>query len=257
LIGYASEEGEDWVPSEETEKLIKEVRRKFEAIRPRHEILKAQMDGFDFDMDALVRSRCDLVASGYGTDRIHLGQRRQARDLSVMILMDVSLSTDGWIENRRVLDASGDALSILTFTSRRRNWVRMETVKDFDEPFGARPMRRLSALKPQFYTRIGPAVRHATHLLKERPTKHRLLLILTDGKPNDIDHYEGRYGIEDTKRAILESRRAGLSVFGVTVDREAQDYFPAIFGSGGYAIIDHVDRLPKVLPGLYRHLVTT
>jgi len=270
VAGVASEQGEDWTPNAETRRLIRHVRRKFEALRPRHEILKAQVDGFDLDMDALVRSRCDLMASGAGSDRIHVGQRRQGRDLAVTVLVDVSLSTDGWIEDRRIIDvekealtvlsngleACGDSHSILTFTSRRRNWIRVETVKDFDDPFGPLAMRRLSALKPGFYTRIGPAVRHATHLLLGRANRHRLLILLTDGKPNDIDHYEGRYGIEDTRRAIQEARRAGIAVFGVTVDREAQDYFPTIFGRGGYAIIDHVARLPSALPNLYRHLIS-
>ncbi len=271
LTSLSSEEGEDWVPNEETRRLIRHVRRRFEALRPRHEILKAQMDGGDLDMDALVRSRCDLAANGIGSDRVHLGHRRQARDLAVTVLMDVSLSTDGWIDDRRILDvekealtvlsngleACGDSHSILTFTSRRRNWVWVDTVKDFDEPFGAAAMRRLAALKPKYYTRIGPAIRHATYLLNNQPNRHRLLIVLTDGKPNDIDHYEGRYGVEDTRRAIQEARQKGTAVFGVTVDREAQDYFPAIFGRGGYAIIDHIARLPAALPRLYRHLVVS
>jgi len=203
------------------------------------------------------------------SDRIYQASRRQGRDLAVMLLVDVSLSTDGWIDNRRVLDvekealtvlahglaACGDDHAILTFTSRRRDWVRVETVKGFDESFGPAVTRRISALKPGFYTRIGAAVRHATAKLNERPNRHRLLILLTDGKPNDVDHYEGRYGIEDTRRAVQEARRSGAAVFGVTVDREAQDYFPALFGRGGYAIIDHIAKLPAALPSLYRHLV--
>jgi nitric oxide reductase NorD protein len=270
LTRKASEEGEDWQPDEETQRRIRQVRRQFEALRPRHELLRAQMDGVDLDMDALVRARCDLAANGIGSERVHLAQRRQARDLAVMLLVDVSLSTDGWIDNRRVLDVEKEALSvlanglsacgddhaILTFTSRRRNWVRVETVKDFDEPFSPAVTRRIAALKPGFYTRIGAAVRHATAELIKRPNRHRLLIVLTDGKPNDVDHYEGRFGIEDSRMAIREARRSGLSVFGVTVDREAQDYFPALFGRGGYAIVDHIARLPAALPSLYRHLVS-
>ena len=201
---------------------------------------------------------------------MHLAQRRQGRDLAVVLLVDVSLSTDGWIDNRRILDvekealtvltsglaACGDDLAILTFTSRRRDWVRVETVKDFGEAADGAVMRRIAALKPGFYTRIGAAVRHASHVLEQRPNRHRLLILLTDGKPNDVDHYEGRYGIEDSRMAVREARRQGISVFGVTVDRGAQDYFPALFGRGGYAIIDRLARLPAALPGLYRHLVS-
>ena len=153
------------------------------------------------------------------------------------------------------LAACGDSHSILTFTSRRRSWVRVETVKNFDEPMSPAVERRISALKPGYYTRIGTGIRHAAAKLSERPNRQKLLLVLTDGKPNDIDHYEGRFGIEDTRRAVMEARRAGVTVFGVTVDREAQSYFPTLFGRGGYAIVGQVAKLPSALPAIYRHLV--
>lgn len=270
IAALASETGDMWTPSDETLARIHQVRRQFEALRPRFEMLRAQVDGSELDMEALVRSQTDLRANGVGSDRIYQTTRRQARDLAVALLVDVSLSTDGWIDNRRVLDVEKEALTVLahglsacgddhaifTFTSRRRDWVRVETVKDFDEPFSPAVTRRIGALKPGFYTRIGAALRHTTAMLNRRPNKHRLVIVLTDGKPNDVDHYEGRFGIEDTRRAVMEARRSGAAVFGVTVDREAQDYFPALFGQGGYAIIDKIARLPAVLPSLYRHLLS-
>jgi nitric oxide reductase NorD protein len=128
-------------------------------------------------------------------------------------------------------------------------------VKDFDEPMSQAVTGRITALRPGYYTRIGTGIRHATAKLAERPNRQRLLLVLTDGKPNDIDHYEGRFGIEDTRRAVMEARRAGVTVFGVTVDREAQSYFPYLFGRGGYAIVGQVAKLPSALPAIYRQLV--
>lgn len=101
---------------------------------------------------------------------------------------------------------------------------------------------------------MGAAIRHVVTHLAERPNRHRLLLLLTDGKPNDLDHYEGRYGLEDTRRAIREARRAGLAVFGITVDRKARDYFPYLFGRGAYAIVGRLSRLPHALPALYRQI---
>ncbi len=269
LGGVAAEQGETWTPDERTAGRIRLVRRQFEALRPKHVLLRAQVDGNDLDLEALVRARCDLKASGNGSDRIHLALRKQARDLAVAVLVDVSLSTDAWIEDRRVLDVEKEALTVLahgiaacgddnaifTFTSRKRTWVRVDTVKGFDEPMSEKVCRRIAALKPGFYTRIGAAVRHAAARLQERPNKHRLLIVLTDGKPNDVDHYEGRYGIEDTRKAVQEVRRAGVSVFGVTIDREAKSYFPTLFGRGGYAIVPQVARLPQVLPSIYRQLV--
>ncbi|MGC2777839.1 MAG: VWA domain-containing protein, partial [Bradyrhizobium sp.] len=114
--------------------------------------------------------------------------------------------------------------------------------------------RRIGALRPGYYTRIGTAVRHAAGELAERPERKRLLLVLTDGKPNDIDHYEGRFAVEDTRKAVLEARRAGVAVFGVTIDAAAQSYFPTLFGRGGYAIVGNIRRLPAALPALYRKL---
>ena len=114
---------------------------------------------------------------------------------------------------------------------------------------------RIAALTPGQYTRMGTAVRHVAKDLEEQPQRRKLMLVLTDGKPNDIDYYEGRYGIEDTRMAIREARRSGMSVFGITIDELAQDYFPYIFGSGAYAIVPDAARLPAALPAIYRQIV--
>jgi len=263
------EEGGDWAPDIVTQRNIRQVRRQFEALRPRRQIIHAQPDGDDLDLSMLVRDVADRRAGEGGTDRVFTDTRPAARDLSLAVLMDVSLSTDSWLGDRRVLDvemgallalthgltACGDEHGIFTFTSRRRS-VTVATVKGFDEPLDGKVVRRIEALKPGQYTRIGAAVRHVTTELARRPHRHRLLLLLTDGKPNDIDHYEGRYGIEDTRMAIREARKAGLCVFGVTIDENARDYFPHIFGRGAYAIIRDIARLPTALPAIYRQITT-
>jgi nitric oxide reductase NorD protein len=237
-------------------------------MRPRRQVMTGQPDGDELDLSALVRSVADRRAGGIGSDRVYTAVRNVARDLSVCALVDVSLSTDSYVEERRVLDvekeallafthglsACGDEHAILTFTSHRRQRVDIRMVKDFEETLDARVVRRIQALKPGSYTRMGAAIRHATALLEKRPHTHRLLLVLTDGKPNDIDHYEGRYAIEDTRVAVQEARRAGLRLFGVTVDAQGRDYLPYIFGPGAYAIFPHVARLPAALPAIYRQL---
>ena len=98
-------------------------------------------------------------------------------------------------------------------------------------------------------------MRHASAALSARASRKRLLLVLTDGKPNDLDHYEGRYGIEDSRKAIRETRDAGHAVFGITVDSKAQSYFPRVFGANAYAIVAQPSALVGALPILYRHLV--
>ncbi|GAB1583067.1 nitric oxide reductase activation protein NorD [Phyllobacterium phragmitis] len=260
--------GEGRPQSDETLRLIRKVRRQFEIIRPCREMLKAQLDGTELDLDAVVRSRTDLAAGGQGSDRIRLASRPQTPDLATTILVDVSLSTDAWIANRRVLDvekeallvlarglaACGSAHSILSFTSRRRSWVRIETVKDFSENVAGVVEDRIAGLKPGYYTRMGAAIRHAASELQKQPSRKKLLLVLTDGKPNDIDHYEGRFALEDSRRAVQETRRSGASVFAVTVDRDAQNYLPTLFGRHGFALVADISKLPVALPAIYRGL---
>ena len=114
--------------------------------------------------------------------------------------------------------------------------------------------RRIASLRPGFYTRLGAAIRHASADLAAQARRRRLLLVITDGKPNDLDHYEGRHGIEDSAMAVREARRVGHAVFGVTIDRDGKSWFPRLFGRGGYALVPHADRLTAVLPEIYRHL---
>jgi nitric oxide reductase NorD protein len=261
-------EGEDWQPDEATHRRIRRVRRQFESLRPRRQVLPAQPDGDDLDLSAVVQSLADRRAGMQGSERVYHAGRTVQRDLSVLVLVDVSSSTDDRVADRRILDvqkealialsggldACGDEHAIFTFTSRRRDAVWLRTVKEFEERAGAPVVRRIHALRPGHFTRMGAAVRHATRRLSERPREHRLLLLLTDGKPNDDDHYEGRYAVEDTRMAVQEARGAGCKVFGITVDREAREYVPHIFGAGAYAIFPDISRLPAALPAIYRQV---
>ena len=262
-------DSEFWQPDRAARKRIRAVKRQFEALRPRRERLLAQSDGDELDMDALIRAQCNLAATGEGSHKVFSTTRQSARDLSVSVLIDISRSSESWINGRQVIEISketlmaltlgltacGDDHAIYSFSSLRRDRVTVSTVKSFDEALGPRVFSRIGALKPGFYTRFGAALRHVTSELLETPSAARLLLVLTDGKPNDLDHYEGRYGIEDTAIAVREARRAGIGVFGITIDKKAQSYFPHIFGQNAYAITSHANDLIKALPKMYRHLV--
>lgn len=268
VAGVADRRDDDWHPDFEARRRIRRVRRQFEALRPRRRLLQGQDDGDELDLSALIRSRADQRSGRPGSDQVFMQSRNVERDLSVALLIDASLSTDSYVENRRVLDiekeavlslvhgleACGDEHAVFAFTSRTRREVSVATIKEFDEPLGETVRRRLQGLKPGYYTRIGAALRHTAYRLRERGTRHRLLLLVTDGKPNDMDHYEGRYGIEDTRRAVQAARREGLAVFGITVDRKARDYFPYLFGRGGFAIVRRAARLPEILPVIYHHI---
>jgi nitric oxide reductase NorD protein len=248
---------------------IKHVRRQFEALRPGRVSVPGQLDGDELDMDAAVRARVDIAANGAGSNRIWRQTRPQARDLAVSILLDISRSTESAVGDRAVidierealaalawgLDACGDSFAIHAFSSLRRERVYVQECKAFGDPMGALVEDRIGALRPGFYTRLGAAIRHASAGLSRQARKRRLLLVVTDGKPNDLDHYEGRHGIEDTAMAVREARRAGHAVFAVTVDKQAKSWFARMFGQGGFHVIAQPERLTAALPTIYRELV--
>lgn len=272
LASVAEETGNKnvWDPDAATRRRIEAVRRQFEALRPRREIARRQIDGSELDMDALIRARCDLAACGHSSDRVYQQTRNEARDLAVSVLIDVSRSTESYVQNRQVLDVAKEALTALSlglsacgddhalfsFSSCKRQRVWVHTVKTFEEPVGPSVLARIAHLRPGYYTRLGAAIRHVAAQLRDRPNQRRLLLVITDGKPNDLDHYEGRYGIEDTACAIREARRLGQAVFGITIDRKAQAYFPRMFGQNAFVIMGHVGALTGALPLIYRHIVS-
>ena len=243
------------------------LRRQFEALTPARLWRSSQPDGSEPDLDAWLRHRTER-ARGQVSATPDLYRRRECgrRDLASLLLADLSLSTDSWVGNdRRVIDvirdtlllfsealtATGDRFALHGFSSRRRDHVRFHHLKDFDEPYSPSVRGRIQAIRPGYYTRMGAAIRQATALLANEPATQRLLLVLTDGKPNDLDQYEGRYGIEDTRHAVQAARRAGLTPFCVTIDDEGADYLAHLFGSGGYVVIRRPEQLPRQLPQLY------
>lgn len=252
-----------------TRRRIAAVKRQFEALRPRRRIVRRQPDGFDLDLDEAVRAQCDLLACGEANDRLYCAIRDDERDLAVSVLIDVSRSTESAVSGRPVIEvarealvalvggveACGDQISVHAFSSLKRARVMVERVKDFDEKDGETVRRRIMGLTPKFYTRLGAAIRHVSAHLSRRAAARRLLLVVTDGKPNDLDHYEGRHGVEDTRRAVIEARRLGQAVFAVTVDAKAQDYVPYLFGQNGFAIVPDASKLVEALPVMYRHVV--
>lgn len=251
-------------------KVARRLRNQFQALVPTRTWFRAQPDGSEVDLDAYERFIAQRASGSAATDgRLYRDFRSGSRDLSCLLLADLSLSTDAWINNHaRVIDvirdtvylfsealsASGDRFGLYGFSSRRREHVRFNLLKGFDEAYSSTVRGRIGALKPGFYTRMGAPIRHASRILAEQGGSQRLLLILTDGKPNDLDQYEGRYGIEDTRMAVTEARRQGLRPFCVTIDDEGGDYLPHLFGNDGYVVIRKPAELPQRLPTLYAQL---
>ncbi len=239
------------------------LRRQFAALQPQRQRLKAQPEGSEIDIDPYIRHVAQRSGAGSG---FYTDQRQRQRDLACLLLADLSLSTEAWAgEGRRVIDVIRDSLllfsealsvtrdrfALVGFSSRQRSDVRFHTLKAFDEAYGDAVRGRINGIAPAYYTRMGAAIRHATGILGRQKARERLLLLLTDGKPNDADHYEGRYGIEDTRKALIAARQAGLRPFCVTVDQEAHEYLPHTFGKSSFIIIRKPSELPARLPLLY------
>lgn len=253
--------------------VARRMRRKLEILRdqPRH--LHAQHQGDELDLDAWVQWHTQRRAMTSISDNARIYSQRQKveRSLSCLLLADLSLSTDAWANNeQRVIDVIRDALyvfgealnglgdpfAMLGFSSVRRQHVRMHLLKRFQEAWTPQVQARVGAIKPGYYTRMGAAIRYAVKGLSTRPERQRLLLLLTDGKPNDLDVYEGRHGLEDTRQAVLEAKAAGLIPFCVTIDQEAHDYLPALFGQHGFTVVHNPAELTTRLSAVYAQLAT-
>ncbi len=252
--------------------LVRRLRERFERLRARRTRLTQQRDGDELDLTACVRALVDQRTGHTVDDRLYIAVRPARRGLAIALLIDISGSTDEWIDARRrvidvekvalllaseALDALGDLYAILTFSGKGRANVRMRTIKAFEETNGQVVRRRIGALEPEGYTRAGAAIRHAAALLERQPAAHRLLLIISDGKPNDIDGYEGLRGVEDTRQAIIEARAQGVYPFCLTIDRQGQEYLGRIFGEAGHAVLRNPQQLPMALVKVVKHLLAS
>lgn len=245
------------------------LRRQFQQLRTDRQWLRQQTQGAELDLQAWVDFQVQRQ-HGTCTERgLYQEQRHTRRDLACLLLADLSMSTDAHLnDEQKVIDVIrdslllfgeslaglGDAFALYGFSSLRRHQVRLQQLKTFEQGYDDRTRGCIQALKPGYYTRMGAAIRQATQLLGACKQRRKLLLLLTDGKPNDLDLYEGRYGVEDTRQAVVEARRQGLIPFCITIDKQAGDYLPYMFGAHGYTLIRQPEQLPLRLPQLYRQL---
>ncbi|HFD32515.1 MAG TPA: VWA domain-containing protein [Gammaproteobacteria bacterium] len=250
----------------------KKLRSQFEALVPSRIWYKGQKEGSEVDLDAYL----DFITEQHQSQAVaEQGMFREfrggIRDMACLLLADLSLSTDSYVNNHaRVIDvirdslllfaealsATGDQFAMYGFSSRYRQHIRFHTLKNFNESHNNISRGRINAIKPGYYTRMGAAIRQASEILSQQPASQQLLLLLTDGKPNDLDLYDGRYGIEDTRMALIEARRKGLQPFCVTIDEKGGEYLPYMFGAENFVVIRKASELPKELPLLYARLTS-
>ncbi|MBU0592787.1 MAG: nitric oxide reductase activation protein NorD [Gammaproteobacteria bacterium] len=227
-------------------------------------------DGDEVDVNAAIRAMIDIRMGHQPDPRIMMRSVRKVRDISVMVLLDLSESTNDKVSGQEysVLDLQrqatvlladainkiGDPFAIHGFCSDGRHNVEYSRFKDFDQPYNEVPKSRLAGMSGQLSTRMGAAIRHAGHYLKLQKSAKKLLLVITDGEPADVDVRDPQYLRYDTKKAVEEMARSGVTTFCMSLDPRADQYVSRIFGAKNYMVVDHVERLPEKLPVLYAGL---
>ena len=246
--------------------VVKYLRRKFEALRDENRLEKRQAQGDEIDLDALIEAIADARDGSEMSDRLFVRLHRAERNIAVAFLVDMSGSTQGWINEAErealvllceALELLGDRYAIYGFSGTTRKRCELFRIKTFDEAYGDEVKARISGIRPQEYTRMGFALRHMTKLLNQVDARTRVLVTLSDGRPDDyFDVYRGQYGIEDTRMALLEAARTGIHPFCITLDRDARDYLPHMYGAARYIILDDVRQLPVKVTDIYRRITT-
>lgn len=249
---------------------VRTIRHHFERLRARRTLLSRQFAGDELDVAAWVDAVVDRRVGDAPDDRLYRDARPARRGLAISLLVDVSGSTETLVSDglrvvdvekialvlaSEALDALGDSFAIHTFAGKTPADVRVQRIKDFSEHNGDRIRRRIAAIEPGGFTRLGAAVRFASRHLARRSAGHRLLLILSDGRPNDVDRYQGTHGVEDSRQAILEARASGIFPYCITVDADASEYLPRIFGKAGHRLVQRPGQLPSALLAVVSALV--
>ena len=246
--------------------VVKHLRKKFEALRDENRLEKRQAQGDEIDLDALIEALADARDGSEMSDRLFMHSHRAERNIAVAFLVDMSGSTKGWINEAErealillceALELLGDRYAIYGFSGTTRKRCELFRIKTFDERYDDEVKARISGIRPQEYTRMGFALRHMTKLLNQVEAKTRVLVTLSDGRPDDyFDVYRGMYGVEDTRMALMEASRTGIHPFCITLDREARDYLPHMYGAARYIILDDVRQLPVKVTDIYRRITT-
>lgn len=261
--------------------VISSIRHQFQLMKPENLTrINREIDGEDYDLNALVEYVVDKRADGQPSENIYTKRLRKQRDVAVSLLLDQSSSTartitrnplqpythpgrriieiekEGLVLMSEALEAVGDVYSINGFTSEGRRNVKFYVVKDFSEKYSEDIERRIGGITFQNNTRMGAAIRHAAAKLVRQESRTKLLIILTDGRPYDHDYGDARYAREDVREALTEAKMQGITPFCITIDRESEAELRDLYGDVGYTIIDDVLSLPERMPNIYRRLTS-
>ncbi len=240
------------------------LRKMLANVNNKYQQQRRQTQGEEFDIDAITDLYIDIHSGHTPSENIYLSKRKKEKDLSILMLLDVSLSSDGYAANNRVIDVEkqvsilfGEILnefnvdfSIDGFYSKTRNYATYLTIKGFDDSWDKAKFK-VGAVEPEGYTRIGTALRHSGALLDKRDTDNKWIILISDGKPNDYDKYEGKYGINDVKQALRELNERNINSYALAIEANAKYYLPQMFGSNHYEILTTPVELLQSLAKLY------
>lgn len=244
------------------------LKRKYRQIQNERETVRRMPDGEEIDLEAAILAHVDRRAGLSPDGRLYRSKRKCSRELSILILIDHSLSTDSYMNGHHILSVARQAVTLTStvfaeaatrfqidaFFSHTRNQIEYSTIKSFRENWES-CADRIGSIEAKGYTRIGPAIRHATSLLEQEKSRHRWILLLSDTRPNDYDRYEGRYGIADVRQSIREARSKNICLHAFSLDSQARHYLPEMFGAGGYSVIPHPERMIDTMTDFYLKLV--
>lgn len=250
--------------------LAKQLKKMLDLLKPQDKVrIRYQEEGSELDLDVAIRSLIDFKGGANPDPRINMSHRTDGRDIAVMLLLDLSesLNEKAAGSDQTILELSQEAVSLLAwaieklgdsfaiagFHSNTRHDVRYLHIKGYGESFNDEVKARLAAMQAGYSTRMGAAMRHAAHYLGARPADKKLMLILTDGRPSDVDTHDERLLIEDTRQAVKELDQQGIFSYCISLDPKADEYVGDIFGRQ-FTVIDHIERLPERLPQLFMAL---
>lgn len=243
------------------------LRKMLTTVNNKYQQQRRQTQGEEFDIDAITDLFVDVHSGHTPSEKIYISKRKKDKDLSLLLLLDVSLSSDGYAAGNRVIDVEkevsilfGEILnefnidfSIDCFYSKTRNHSSYITIKDFDEDWNKAKFK-VGAVEPSGYTRIGAALRHSGAMLDKRDTKNKWVILISDGKPNDYDKYEGKYGVNDVKQALRELNERQINSYALAIEAQAKYYLPQMFGQNHYQILTTPVELLKSLVQLYEKI---
>ena len=245
--------------------LVNSLKRTFEGVLLESQLQRRQSDGDDLDLDAIIKAYAEVANGQEMSEYLYTRYRNQSRNIAVMFMVDMSGSTVGWVNKAEkeslvllceALEILGDRYAIFGFSGRSNQGCEVYRIKTFDQPYDLCVRQRISGIKPKSFTRMGAAIRHLGSQLQLTLAHTKLLITLSDGRPEDCDGYKGQYGIEDTRHALREIQKTDIQAFCITIDKEAQEYLPYMYGAANYTVIDEVDKLPQKVTEIYRRLTT-